>query len=51
MDVLGRLPAEKSVEQQVLGSRRDPLFAADDMADAHLVIIDDYGQVVGWKAV
>ena len=45
------LPAERLVEQDVLRRRRDPLFGADDIGDAHEVIVDDVGQVVGGEAV
>ena len=43
--------AEPLVEQQVLGRRADPLLAAHDVGDAHLVVVDDDRQVVGREAV
>jgi len=46
-----RLPAEIFVEQQVLGRRVDPLLAAQHMRDAHQVVIDHVGEVVGRHAV
>ena len=46
-----RLPAERLVEPEVLGRGRDPLLGADDVGDAHEVVVDDVGQVVGGQAV
>ncbi len=43
--------AEPLVEQHVLGGRGDPLLAAHDVGDAHLVVVDDDGEVVGREAV
>ena len=45
------LPAEGFVEQDVLGGGGDPLFGADDVGDAHEVVVDDVGEVVGGEAV
>ncbi len=45
------LPAEGLVEQDVLGGGGDPLFGADDVGDAHEVVVDDVGEVVGGEAV
>ena len=45
------IPAEGLVEQHVLGGGGDPLFGADDVGDAHEVVIDDVGEVVGGEAV
>ena len=49
--VLRDLPAEAFVEKVVLGSRREVLAAADDMRDAHQVVVDNIGKVIGGKAV
>jgi hypothetical protein len=35
----------------MLGSRIDPLLAADHVRDTHQVVIDDVGQVIGRHAV
>ena len=51
MQKLRRLPAEGLIELHVFGRRDDPLFGADDVADAHHVIVDHVGQVIGRKAV
>ncbi len=47
----GALPAEGLVEEDVLGGGGDPLFGADDVGDAHEVVVDDVGEVVGGEAV
>ena len=46
-----KLPAEGVVEEDVLGGRGDPLFGADDIGDAHEVVVDDVGEVIGGEAV
>ena len=46
-----RLPAEALVEPRVLRQRREPLLGADHVRDAHQVVVDHVGQVVGRKAV
>ena len=46
-----RRPAERAVEQHVLGHRREPLLAADDVRDAHRVVVDHVREVVGGHAV
>ena len=35
----------------MLGRGGDPLFGADDVGDAHEVVVDDVGEMVGGKAV
>jgi hypothetical protein len=35
----------------MLGQRRQPLLGADDVADAHEVVVDHVGEVVGREAV
>src|SRR5580698_2717238 len=45
------LPAEGFVEQDVLGRGGDPLFGAYDIGDAHEMVIDYVGEVVGGEAV
>ena len=47
----GGCQPEPLVEQQVLGRGGDPLLAAHDVGDAHLVVVDDDGEVVGREAV
>ena len=44
-------PAEGLIEQDVLGGGGDPLFGADDVGDAHEMVVDDVGEVVGGEAV
>jgi hypothetical protein len=51
VDPLRLLPAERLVQQHVLGRGREPLLGADDVRDLHQVVVDDVGQVVGRKAV
>ena len=46
-----RVPSEGAVELDVLGQRREPLLRADDVGDAHQVVVDDVGQVIGREAV
>ncbi len=45
------LPAEILVELDQLGRRRQPLFAAQDVGDAHQVVVDHVGEEVGGQAV
>ena len=47
----GRLPAEALVEPHVLRQRREPLLGADHVRDAHQVVVDHVGEVIGRKAV
>ena len=51
VDVGGNLPAEGLVEQVVLGRGGQVLHAAHDVGDAHQVIVNDVGEVVGGHAV
>ena len=51
MRELGRIPAEGVVEADVDRRGRDPLLAAQDVADRHQVVVDDVGQVIGRVAV
>ena len=46
-----RFPTEILIKQQMLGRRRYPFFAAHHMGDAHQMVIDDIGQMVGRQAV
>ena len=46
-----RLPAEELIEQDMLRRRGDELGAADDMGDAHQMVVDDVGKIVGRHAV
>ena len=51
VDVFGRREAELLVEPDVLGQRVEPLLGADDMADAHEVVVDHRREVVGRPAI
>ena len=51
MGVLRRVPAQPVVEQQVFRRRRNPLLAADDVADLHQVIVDDDREMIGGEPV
>jgi hypothetical protein len=46
-----QLPAEGAVELDVLGKGRDPLLGPDDVGDAHEVVVDHVGEVVGRMAI
>ena len=46
-----RFPAEVLVQQHVLRHRTDPVLAAQDVRDAHQVIVDDHGHVIRRIAV
>ena len=51
MDVGGNLPAEGLVEQVVLGGGGEILAAPHHMGDAHQVVVDHVGEVIGGQAV
>ena len=51
MDVDGLLPAESIVQQVVLRRRGQILAAADDMGNAHQVVVHDVRKVVGRHTV
>ena len=51
VDVGGHLPAEGMVEQVVLGRGGQILAAPHHMGDAHQVIVNDVGKVVGGQTV
>ena len=51
VDILGDLPAEGLVQQVVLGGGGKVFVAADDMGDAHGVVVHHVGKVVGGHAV
>ena len=51
VDVGRDLPAERLVEQVVLRRGGKVLAAADHMGDAHEMIVDDVGEVVGRQTV
>ena len=48
---LRRVPAERLVELDVDRRGRDPLVAAHDVGDLHVVIVDHVAEVVGREAV
>ena len=45
------VPAERLIDEQVLGCRREPVLAAEDVRDRHLVVVDDDGEVIRGVAV
>ncbi len=47
----GVLPAESLVEKYVQRGTGQPLLTTDDMGDAHEVVVDDVGEVVGGQLV
>ena len=51
MDIGGDLPAEGLIEQIVLGGGGEILRAPDHMGDAHQVVVDDVGEVIGGQSV
>lgn len=51
VDPDGLVPVEGVVEGGVSGSAGEPFFAADDVGDAHVVVVDDAGEVVGGEVV
>ena len=51
VDIGGHVPAEALVEQVVLGGGGEVLAAPDHVGDAHEVVVDDVGEVVGGQAV
>ena len=51
VDIGGNFPAEGTVEQVVFGSGGEVLAAPDHMGDAHEMVVDDIGKVVGGEAV
>ena len=51
MGELGHIGAEGAEEQDVLGRVGQVVLAANDMADGHLGIVDDDGEVVERRAV
>ena len=51
VDILRNLPAERLIEQVILRRRGQVLHAAHDVGDAHQVVVDDVGEVVGRHTV
>ena len=51
VDVGGHLPAEGLVEKVVFGGGAEVFAAPDHVGDAHKVVVDDVGEVVGGQAV
>ena len=49
--ILRNLPAEGLIETIVLRARAQVLVAANDMGDAHQMIVDDIGEIIGRIAV
>lgn len=47
----GRLPAQRAVHQEVFGRRNEPLGPSQDVADLHVMVIHNVGQVIGGKSV
>ena len=44
-------PTKGPVKQHVQGGAGQPFFASDDVRDAHVVVVDDVGQMVGRQAI
>ena len=51
VDIGGHLPAKALIEQVVLGRGAEILAAPDHMGDAHQVVVDDVGKIVGGQTV
>ena len=51
MDIRGALPAERVVHQIIFGRGREILAAADDVRDAHEMIVHHVREIVGGHAV
>ena len=51
VNVFRNLPAERLVQQVVLGRGGKILIAADHMGDAHGVVVHHIGKVIGWHAI
>lgn len=47
----GRPPAQRAVHQEVFGRRNEPLGPSQDVADLHVMVIHNVGQVIGGKSV
>ena len=47
----GTLPAERLVDLRLAGGVGQMVVAADDVGDAHVVVVDDDGEHVGRRAV
>lgn len=47
----GRLPSQSSVHEEMFGGGDEPLRAAQDMTDLHVMIIHDVGKVIGGEPV
>ena len=47
----GDVPAKALIEQVILGGRGQILAAADHVGNAHQVVVDDVGEVIGGQAV
>ena len=51
MAELGHLPTKVLIQKLVLGRRVEPLLTANDMRNAHQVIVYHIGQVIGRHAI
>ena len=51
MHHFGGLPSEEFVEQDVFWGAWQPFFAADDVRDAHEMIIHNAGEMIGREAI
>lgn len=47
----GRPPAQRAVHQQVFGRGNEPLGSSQHVADLHVVVIHNVGEVIGGKSV
>ena len=51
VDIDGDVPAESLIEQVVLGGGGQVFAASDHMGDAHEVVVNDVGEVIGGQSV
>ncbi len=51
VDVGGHLPAKAFIEQVVLRGRGQILAAPNHVGDAHQVVVNDVGKIIGRQAI
>src|SRR5271154_5630070 len=44
-------PVERAVDLYLAESVTEMLVAADDMGDAHVMVVDDDREIIGWRAI
>lgn len=47
----GRRPSQRAVHEEMLGGRDEPLGSSQNVADLHVMIVYNVGQVVGGEAI